>query len=189
MQQISKPRIIKAVKKMTDSAGSSNPTEICHYYNIDIHYHNLQQKLKGYFFYQSRIANIVIDENIIEIFRQVLIAHELGHFALHKGIAMMKGFQELEVLEKRDSSSMETEANLFAAELLINDRDVISSLKDYTFFETAQILGVPAALLDFKFSMLQSKGVFDSWPAMAKADFLKGDIGAYDEKNNQYYMT
>ena len=121
-----------------------------------------------------------MDENISDLFRDILIAHELGHFALHKDIAMMKGFQELEVLEKRDSEPLETEANLFAAELLLPDEDVLACLEEHTFFETAALLHVPAALLDFKYLILQKKGYSLHTMDIRKAAFLKEDLGAYD---------
>ena len=121
-----------------------------------------------------------MDENISDQFKDILIAHELGHFSLHKDIAMMKGFQEQEVLEKRDTEPLETEANLFAAELLLPDEDVLECLKEHTFFETAAILNVPAALLDFKYLILQKKGYSLNTLDIRKATFLKEDLGAYD---------
>ena len=75
---------------------------------------------------------------------------------LHAQIAMMKGFQEMEVLD--GSSLEEDEANFFAAELLLEDSEVLELLSEYSFFETAKQLYVPAALLDYKFSLLHEKG-------------------------------
>ena len=61
----------------------------------------MEKKLKGFFFYQSRQKNIVIDSNVNDVLERILIAHELGHAVLHTKIAMMKGFQEMEVLDGR----------------------------------------------------------------------------------------
>lgn len=58
----------------------------------------------------------------------ILIAHELGHAVLHTKIAMMKGFQEMEVLDGR--SQDEDEANFFAAELLLEDKEVLECLSN-----------------------------------------------------------
>ena len=57
----------------------------------------MEKKLKGFFFYQSRQKNIVIDSNVNDILERILVAHELGHAVLHAQIAMIKGFQEMEV--------------------------------------------------------------------------------------------
>ena len=108
----------------------------------------------------------------------VQVAHELGHAVLHTKIAMMHGFQEMEVFD--DRSIEENEANFFAAELLLEDREVLECLSEHTFFETAKMLYVPAALLDYKFSLLHEKGELVNSMYIRKADFLKGDLHAYD---------
>ena len=174
------PVIVDHVNEMVARAGSRKPEEICKAYHIQVRPRDLQRRLKAYYFYVSRIHKIVIDDNITDDFRDILIAHELGHFSLHKDIAMMSGFQELEVLEKRDSEPLETEANLFAAELLLTDEEVLDCLQDYTFFETASMLGVPAALLDFKYLILRKKGYSLNTLDVRKATFLKEDLGAYN---------
>ena len=180
--------IIDNVQKLIIRCESRDPKEICNRMGVYLKYMNLQQKLKGFYFYQSRIHHIVIDENIIDSFQNVLIAHELGHYCLHKDIAMMKRFHELEVLQGRKDNPTEYEANLFAAELLIEDQAVLTLLKEYSFFETASILGVPAALLDFKFALLQAKGYSLHMQHYSQSNFLKNDIGAYDERNNIVYQ-
>ena len=174
------PVIVDKVEEMVRYAGTRRPAEICDVYHIQIRLRDLQRRLKAYYFYIDRIHKIIMDENISDQFKDILIAHELGHFSLHKDIAMMKGFQEQEVLEKRDTEPLETEANLFAAELLLPDEDVLECLKEHTFFETAAILNVPAALLDFKYLILQKKGYSLNTLDIRKATFLKEDLGAYN---------
>ncbi|MCF2704852.1 ImmA/IrrE family metallo-endopeptidase, partial [Enterocloster clostridioformis] len=98
---------------------------------------------------------------------------------LHTEIAMMKGFQEMEVLNRNDSIT-EDEANFFAAELLLEDEEVLERLAEYSFFETAKQLYVPAALLDYKFSLLHAKGELVNPMYLRKSDFLKEDLGDYD---------
>ena len=87
---------------------------------------------------------------------------------------MLKGFAEPEFplsYEKNDIA--ERDANLFAAELLLDDDEVLSCLNEHTFFETAAELNVPAALLDYKFYIMQKKGFALSDLSLARADFLK----------------
>lgn len=112
------------------------------------------------------------------ILERILVAHELGHAVLHTKIAMMHGFQEMEVFD--DRSIEENEANFFAAELLLEDGKVLECLSEHTFFETAKMLYVPAALLDYKFSLLHEKGELVNSMYIRKADFLKEDLYAYD---------
>lgn len=177
--------IIEAVEKLVKKYDTKDPYELCRALGIKIHFYNMEKKLKGFFFYQSRQKNIVIDSNVNEVLERILIAHELGHAVLHTKIAMMKGFQEMEVLD--GSSLEEDEANFFAAELLLDDNEVLENLSEYSFFETAQRLFVPAALLDYKFSLLHEKGKRVDSMYIRKSDFLKEDFGAYDESSHFEY--
>ena len=172
-------RIIDTVEKLVKKYDTRDPYELCKYLGIKIHSYNLEKKLKGFFFYQSRQKNIVIDSNVNGVLERILVAHELGHAVLHTKIAMMKGFQEMEVLD--GSSIEEDEANFFAAELLLEDSEVLDCLSEYSFFETAKQLYVPAALLDYKFTLLHEKGEMVNPMYIRKSDFLKDDLGDYDE--------
>ncbi len=167
--------IIETVGKLVKKYDTRDPYELCKCLEIKIHFYNLEKKLKGFFFYQSRQKNIVIDSNVNDVLERILIAHELGHAVLHTKIAMMKGFQEMEVLDGR--SQDEDEANFFAAELLLEDKEVLECLSKYSFFETAKQLYVPAALLDYKFSLLHEKGELVSPMYIRKTKFLKDDLG------------
>ena len=171
--------VAEAVEKLTKKYGTRDPHELCALLGIKIHYIDMQKKLKGFFYYQSRQKNIVIDSNVNEVLERILIAHELGHAVLHTKIAMMRGFQEMEVLD--GGSKEEDEANFFAAELLLEDDVVLSYLGEYSFFEAAKMLYVPAALLDYKFSLLHEKGEVVDPMHIRKSSFLKEDLHAYDE--------
>lgn len=178
-------RIIETVEKLIKKYDTRDPYELCKCLGIKIHFYDMEKKLKGFFFYQSRQKNIVIDSNVNDILERILVAHELGHAVLHAQIAMMKGFQEMEVLD--GSSLEEDEANFFAAELLLEDSEVLELLSEYSFFETAKQLYVPAALLDYKFSLLHEKGELVNPMYIRKSDFLKDDLGDYDDSNHFEY--
>lgn len=70
---------------------------------------------------------------------------------------------------------MEKEANLFAAELLLDDQKVLDALNgDTTFFSAAAALYIPAELLDFKFRVMKWKGYkLIEPPINARNNFLK----------------
>lgn len=153
-------RIIETVEKLIKKYDTRDPYELCKCLGIKIHFYDMEKKLKGFFFYQSRQKNIVIDSNVNDILERILVAHELGHAVLHAQIAMMKGFQEMEVLEL---------------------------LSEYSFFETAKQLYVPAALLDYTFSLLHEKGELVNPMYIRKSDFLKDDLGDYDDTNHFEY--
>ena len=53
---------------------------------------------------------------------------------------------------------------------------MLERLSEMTFFEASKSLCVPAALLDFKFTLLRAKGHrFSGTAEAARADFLKED--------------
>lgn len=70
--------IIETVDKLVRKYHTRDPYELCQLLGIKIHYYDLQKKLKGFFFYQSRQKNIVIDNNVNDILERILVAHELN---------------------------------------------------------------------------------------------------------------
>lgn len=82
--------IIEAVEKLVKKYDTKDPYELCRALGIKIHFYNMEKKLKGFFFYQSRQKNIVIDSNVNEVLERILIAHELGHAVLHTVVRQIK---------------------------------------------------------------------------------------------------
>ena len=138
------------VTKLVRKTGTRDPYRICKELDIRIRYKDMGTDIKAFYFYHSRIRNIVVNSRISRPVQRILVAHELGHDRLHKDIALSKGFQELELFDS--VLPTEYEANVFAAELLIEDSDILELLNDdsKSFFGVASELRVPAALLDFK---------------------------------------
>lgn len=176
--------ISRAVNKLSEKYQTKDPYELCNALGIRIRLKDLGTGIKAYYIYQSRIRSIVLNWRVSEPIRRILIAHELGHDRLHKEIAMLKGFQEVELFDMVRPA--EYEANVFAAELLIDDNELLELLNDdnKSFFDVAHELYIPAALLDFKFRVLKHKGFRIEAPYIARGDFLKNDIdGCFDEKD------
>ena len=81
-------------------------------------------------------------------------------------------FQEIELFDM--ARPAEFEANIFAAEVLISDDEVLELLNDEykSFFGVARELYVPAPLLDFKFRVLKHKGYRIEPPLIATIALL-----------------
>ena len=88
--------------------------------------------------------------------------HDVGHFDM--------------------SSVMEKDANLFAAEFLLEDDAVLELLNgDNAFFSAASALYVPIELLDFKFRVMKRKGYkLMEQPVRARSNFMKEMAVPYD---------
>jgi len=177
--------ITHEANKLTCAFHTRNPYEICDELGVYIRQKDLGTDIKAFYFYQSRIRNIVLNWRVSAEVQRILIAHELGHDRLHKNIAMLKGFKEFELFDR--ATPTEYEANLFAAELLIDDGELLELLNDddRTFFNVASVLYVPPGLLDFKLRVLKNKGYSINAPYMVNGDFLKNDIaGCYDDEKH-----
>jgi len=149
---------------------------LCEELGIRVRYMDCENPLKVYFVTVSRIKNIVINNRVHDAVQRILLAHELGHAILHREIALLRGFQELELFDS--TSPAEYEANLFAAELLIEDGELLDLLNDddKSFFGVAKALSVPAELLDFKFRVMKRKGYRIEAPYLANSNFLKNEL-------------
>ena len=133
---------------------------------------NEKHSIKGFYLYNCRIHTIMVNSDLPEKLQTIILAHELGHVMLHKGSGV-KCFHEVTPFD--ESSVMEKDANLFAAELLLRDEDVLQALNsDCTFFDATAKLNVPPEMLDFKFRIMKWRGYkMMEAPITAESKFLK----------------
>lgn len=110
--------IKRRVENLVNKYGTRNPYKLCKRMKINILYMDLGN-IKG--IYKKVVTNkfIAINENLDEFCQKVVLAHELGHAILHHS-------KEIQTLKDYDlfpsfSNQLEVEANIFAAELLIDD--------------------------------------------------------------------
>jgi len=128
--------------------------------------------IKGFFMKCKRIRSITVNSDLPEIIQKIIVAHELGHATLHEGSGV-HAFHEVSLFDQ--ATDMEREANLFAAEYLLDDEEVLDALnRDTTFFSAAAMLRVPMEMLDFKFRLMKWKGYkLMEPPIRARGDFMR----------------
>lgn len=137
------------------------------------------QSCKGFFLVSSRCKLIVINSDLPESIQRIIIAHELGHAVLHSDSAI-SAFHEFAMFD--DTDRMEYEANVFAAEFMLSDDEVMESLEmQMDFFQMARCLYVPPELLDFKLRILQRQGIKDQCPLHRTWGFSQARSGAASE--------
>lgn len=167
--------ILKIIRKLKARYGTQDVYELCKRMGILINPCSMgthPKAGKGFFTYKSKIKVITVNCDLPEIVQRFIVAHELGHAVLHFG----RGTQMFSDLVLFDETAVtEKEANLFAAEILMEDEEVIGYLKGgMSFFETASALNVPAELLDFKLRIMRMKGyALGLAPITADSKFLK----------------
>lgn len=164
------------VKGLKNKYKECDPFELCKSLNIIIGMVPMgthDGSCKGFFISRGRKKIITINSELQPALQRIIAAHELGHAALHGDTFGISAFHDFMVFDAVDHR--EYEANVFAAELLLEDEDVLLRLNDdISFFQAAAELRVPPELLDFKFRILKRKGyqVIDP-PLMATGSFLK----------------
>ncbi|MDD4324165.1 MAG: ImmA/IrrE family metallo-endopeptidase [Eubacteriales bacterium] len=168
--------ISKEVQRIRKKYATKDPYALCHAMKISLLFKPMgtdREACKGFYLLQSRKQAIMINSDLSEELQRIILMHEIGHAVLHRKAAGARAFHDFAFFD--EVSIYEYEANIFAADYLLDDDEVLDLLnEDLSFFGAASRLNVPAELLDFKFRVLKRKGykIIDS-PLMAHSDFLK----------------
>ena len=167
--------ICRAVEKLKKKYHEKDPFRLCEAMGIRLLRPALgtgENCIKGFFMECKRIRTITVNGDLPEIIQKIIVAHELGHAVLHRKSGI-HAFHDVGLFDV--SSVMEKDANLFAAEFLLEDEAVLELLNgDNTFFSAAAVLQVPMELLDFKFRMMKRKGYkLTEPPVRVRSNFMK----------------
>ena len=111
--------------------------------------------------------------------KRIVAAHELGHIILHR--------KQLKLAPMKDdvlytmTNSTEYEANLFAADLLVEDDDVaeMSKNEDLDYFGFCSNLNVSPDLMSFKLYSLMKRGHAYHMPMEIQSNFLAKESSNY----------
>ncbi|HEO4250394.1 ImmA/IrrE family metallo-endopeptidase [Aerococcus urinae] len=176
--------IYDKVNRLIKKYKTRDPIELIEALNINLVYLPKTEILLGMYHYIQRNRFIFISSNT-NFNRKTILAHELGHDQLHRDYCMRGGaFHDQTVLNP--TNKFETEANIFAAHLLISDEDVLDNINDQVCdYEIAGKLGVDINLLNLKISELAKMGKFNK-PVnvnIPQGDFLKN----YRPEHDDYY--
>lgn len=166
---------------MTKKYDTRDPFELCDALGILIHYQKMHKSVKAFYVYCLRVSNIVLNEGISHDFQRVLVAHELGHDREHRQLLRLNRIRNVAFYDPADVC--ETQANLFSAELLIEDEEILDMIRcDYSLSHIAHELRLPIQLLDFKLRILEHKGFPVKAPRVAASNFLANDFeGCYED--------
>ena len=167
--------IVKAVEKLKKRYHEDDPFNLCDAMGIKLISSSLGTSpgaIKGFILKSNRIIAITVNSDLPPVIQKIIVAHELGHAVLHRNSGVL-AFHEVTLFD--DSSMYEKDANLFAAEYLLDDDSVLDTLNsDNTFYSAAAALYVPTELLDFKFRVMKWKGYkLVEPPIRARSNFLR----------------
>ena len=178
-------QICESVEKLKKKYDESDPFRLCRAMGIILLMESMGKDpdaVKGFFLENKRIRTVTINSDMPKVIQRIILAHELCHATNHRNSGI-HAFHEVLLFDQ--TSQLEKDANLFAAELLLDDQEVFEALnQDTTFFSAASALCVPAELLDFKFRVMKWKGYkMIEPPINARSNFLK-DMEVPDDADN-----
>lgn len=102
----------------------------------------------------------------------IVCTHELGHDALHRQFAKDGGLREFMVYDMK--SRPEYEANMYAADLLLDDEEIMELAKyGYDMQQVAGILNTDINLIDLKMESMNYRGFDLRIGIEPKSDFLR----------------
>lgn len=148
-------KIFEFTQRLLKRYRTSNPFELADMLGIQISYKHFNS-LKGMYFVVDRCAFITLSDTLDETMEKIVLFHEIGHHLLHRHLAS-KAFQEFGLYDM--SSKPEMEANIFAANMLIDDDELDSLAREnYTSSQIARLLYVPHQMLLIKMQDMNSRG-------------------------------
>lgn len=150
---------------------SSDPFELADALNITVLERGDFKRQKGAFKVILNNSFIFINANMSDEMKRLVCAHELGHALLHRSLGKTQaGLMEFELFNITDTT--EYEANLFAANLLLDEDTIGSLIQDgYDVVQIARSLGTNVNLLLLKLQQMNDDNHL-RLPDMPNRNFL-----------------
>ncbi len=152
--------------------GTRDPFKIAKELGINVIFCDNFGSLKGMYRVIKRNRFIFINKALSSRMKAIVCAHELGHDLLHRQLARANGLHEF-MLYDMDTRA-EYEANIIAAEILIDTDDLLEYIYNYHYSaeQIARALHTDINLVALKIAHLTQIG-YDLRSIDHKSDFLK----------------
>lgn len=157
--QIPISEIVLTADNLTKKYGTRNPYDLADALDIEVMPRHFSSQLGAY----TKILNnrfIFIKDDLDEFIERIVLYHELGHDQLHQAQLGKNGaFREFHLFNV-SKDRMEYEANVFAAQLSIDDDEILELGKEgYDNQQIAAILNTDTNLVGYKTEILSYKGI------------------------------
>lgn len=138
--------------------GTRDPFKIAKGLGITIMWSEDFNRLKGMYRVIKRNRYIILNSNLDEETANIVCGHEIGHDQLHRELA--KGNGLLEFMLYNMTTRAEYEANVYAANLLLPDDDVLNLIFNYNYDaeQIARQMHTDINLVALKISHLNHRG-------------------------------
>jgi Zn-dependent peptidase ImmA (M78 family) len=160
-----------AANALVKRCGTRDPFRIAKEIGVKVLFNDNFTALKGMYTIVRRNRFIFLNSNLDEYTQRLVCAHELGHDALHRDFVKAGGWQEFALYDMR--LRPEYEANVFAADILLADSEVLSYVSDgYDVQQTAAAMCTDINLMLIKLDSLNRQGYQLRVPYYPRGDFL-----------------
>ncbi len=150
-------RITERANCLIEKHQTRNPFDIAVSLGIQIIYSDELNRLKGLYRVIKRNRFIILNGKNPASINTIVMAHEIGHDQFHRSFAGNNTLKEFMIYDM--SMKQEYEANIFAAELLIEDAEIIDCVNQgFDLFQTARALGSDTNLIALKLDIMNKKG-------------------------------
>ena len=164
--------IHRRASEIVKRCGTRSTEKIAQELGIYLHYNSEFSSLLGMYTYQHRERHILLNACMEPMLMRMVCGHEIGHDSLHRDRAKSGCMQEFELFDMR--TSLEYEANAFAAHLLIDDEELLELLRQgYDVVRAASAVGTNINLMLIKLNELNRMGWHLKLPYLPRSDFLK----------------
>ena len=149
-----------------------DPLELLDAMHVQVRFYYDLTHTKGFTRYFLRQYFVGINGNLPEYEQRIVAAHELGHIVLHAQELRTAPLFDTAVYDKR--SSTEYEANLFAADLLLQDEEVLRTAgrPETDLGSLCLALGTMPGLMNFKLLSMRKRGIDIPLPFECDSRFL-----------------
>ena len=157
--------------RLVKKCGSRNPFEIATDIGVEVLFCKDFGPLKGMYRVIKRNRFIFINKDLTDGMQRIVCAHELGHDQLHRQFAKENPIQEFMLYDMR--SKPEYEANIVAAEILLDNEELLEYIYRYRYSaeEIAHAMNTDINLVALKIAHLNELG-YDLRPIEHRSDFL-----------------
>lgn len=143
--------------RLVKHCDTRDPFKIAKELGIKVMFVDEFEKLKGMYRVIKRNRWIFINSNLSEGMQRIVCAHELGHDQLHRNLAKGDGLMEFVLYDMY--SRPEFEANVFAAQILLPDDELLEHIYNgYDAEQIARIMSSDINLVALKVAAFNQQG-------------------------------
>lgn len=148
--------------RLAERYGTRDPFEIARSCGIYLSCRELGG-IKGFYKIINRERHIVINAELPRRDQKMICAHEIGHDVLHRAFAQDIAIKEMTLFDL--TARPEYEANIFAADLMITDAEMLAALSSNDIKLAAAELEISEPLAVCKLFSLKNRGEALNVPA------------------------